>query len=274
MNDRSVYKRFRALHEGDGIFVIPNPWDAGTARILASMGFEALATTSAGLAFSLGVDDGAVPREQTLANCRDIVGATDLPVSADLEKGFGDSPESAAETVRAAAMAGLAGCSIEDFTNRNDRPLYEFPLAVDRIEAAVEAARSLPHDFILTARCENFLRGNPDLSDTIARLQAFERAGADALYAPALPDLETIRTVCMSVGRPVNALMGTPGATYSIGELAEAGVRRVSIGSAASRVALGALMKAAREIREEGTFDLMTEGATFAELTEIFTAFE
>ena len=171
-------------------------------------------------------------------------------------------------------MAGLAGCSIEDFTNRNDRPLYEFALAVDRIEAAVEAARSLPHDFILTARCENFLRGNPDLSDTIARLQAFERAGADALYAPALPDLETIRTVCTSVGRPVNALMGTPGATYSIGELAEAGVRRVSIGSAASRVALGALMKAAREIREEGTFDLMTEGATFAELTEIFTAFE
>ncbi|MCE2491178.1 MAG: isocitrate lyase/phosphoenolpyruvate mutase family protein [Alphaproteobacteria bacterium] len=274
MSDTSVYKCFRALHERDGIFVIPNPWDAGTARILASMGFEALATTSAGLAFSLGVNDGAVPREQTLANCRDIVEATDLPVSADLEKGFGDSPESAAETVRAAAMAGLAGCSIEDFTNRNDRPLYEFALAVDRIEAAVEAARSLPHDFILTARCENFLRGNPDLSDTIARLQAFEQAGADALYAPALPDLETIRTVCTSVGRPVNALMGTPGATYSISELAEAGVRRVSIGSAASRVALGALMKAAREIREAGTFDLMTEGATFAELSEIFTAFE
>ncbi len=274
MSETSVYERFRALHERDGIFVIPNPWDAGTARILASMGFEALATTSAGLAFSLGVNDGAVPREQTLANCRDIVRATALPVSADLERGFGDSPESAAETVRAAAAAGLAGCSIEDFTNRNDRPLYEFGLAVDRIEAAAEAARGLPHDFVLTARCENFLRGNPDLSDTIGRLQAFERVGADVLYAPALPDLETIRTVCASVGRPVNALMGTPGATYGVEELAGAGVRRVSIGSAAARVALAAFMTAAREIRETGTFGLMTGGASVAELSGIFTVFE
>lgn len=257
----------------DGAFIIPNPWDAGTARILASMGFEALATTSAGFAFSLGAPDGAVNREQTLAHCRDMVAATDLPVSADLEKGFGDSPESAAETVLAAAETGLAGCSIEDFTNRSDQPIYEFQLAVDRIAAAATAARSLPHDFVLTARSENFLRGNPDLFDTIERLQAFEQAGADVLYAPGLPDLDTIRTVCTSVGKPFNAVMGMRGATFSAEELADAGVRRISVGSALSRLALGAVIKAADEMRGQGTFTFTSEAASFADLEQIFSKF-
>ena len=274
MSEASKYERFRDLHQQDGIFVIPNPWDVGTARILASMGFEALATSSAGFAFSLGVTDGAVSREQTLTHCWEMAAATELPVSADLEMGFGDTPESAAETVLAAAETGLAGCSIEDYTNRSDQPIYEFQHAVDRIEAAAAAAKSLPHDFILTTRCENFLRGNPDLFATIERLQAFEAAGADVLYAPVLPDRETIRTVCTSVGRPVNALMGIPGASYSVEELAEAGVRRISVGSSPSRVALGAFMKAAREMSEQGTFNLMSEGAGFAELAGIFSKYD
>jgi 2-methylisocitrate lyase-like PEP mutase family enzyme len=217
MSKASKYERFRELHEQDGIFIIPNPWDVGTARILASMGFEALAKSSAGFAFSLGVIDGAVSRERTLTHCRDM----------------------AAATVLVAAETGLAGCSIEDYTNRPDQPIYDFQLAVERIKAAAAAARSLPHDFILNARCENFIRGNPDLFATIERLQAFEEAGADVLYAPALPDLETIRTVCTSVGRPVNVLMGIPGSTYNVEELAEAGVRRISVGSCPARVALG-----------------------------------
>ena len=274
MSDTNVVDRFRELHDQDGIFIIPNPWDVGTARIFASMGFEALATSSAGFAFSIGVIDGAVGRERMLAHCRDLVDATDLPVSADLENGFGGTPESSAETILAAAETGLAGCSIEDFTNDADQPIYELQLAVDRVAAAAEAARSLPHDFILTARCENFLRGNPDLFATIERLQAFEEAGADVLYAPALPDLETIRTVCTSVGKPVNALMGIPGASYSVDELAEAGVRRISVGSGPSRVALGAFLKAAREMREQGTFDLMCEGVGFAEVAGILSQFD
>ena len=274
MSETSKYERFRDLHEQDGIFIIPNPWDVGTARILASMGFEALATSSAGFAFSLGLVDGAVSREQTLIHCRDMAAATELPVSADLEMGFGDTPESAAETVLAAAETGLAGCSIEDFTNRADQPIYEFQLAVDRIAAAAEAARSLSHDFVLTARCENFLRGNPDLFATIERLQAYELAGADVLYAPALTDLETIRTVCTSVSKPVNALMGLTGVSYSVDELADAGVRRISVGSSPSRVALGAFVNAAREMSDRGTFNLMSEGIAFAELAEIFSKYD
>ena len=273
MSKASKYERFRELHEQDGIFIIPNPWDVGTARILASMGFEALATSSAGFAFSLGVIDGAVSRERTLTHCRDMAAATELPVSADLEKGFGDTPESAAETVLAAAETGLAGCSIEDYTNRPDQPIYDFQLAVERIKAAAAAARSLPHDFILTARCENFIRGNRDLFATIERLQAFEEAGADVLYAPALPDLETIRTVCTSVGRPVNVLMGIPGSTYNVEELAEAGVRRISVGSCPARVALGAFMKASQEMSEQGTFNLMTEGVAMPEIAGILSKF-
>ena len=270
MSEASRYERFRALHERDGAFIIPNPWDAGTARILAGLGFEALATTSAGLAFSLGIPDSAVSREQTLANCRDIVAATDLPVSADLKRGFGDSPESAAETVHAAAEAGLAGCSIEDFAERADDPIYEFGLAVDRIEAAASAARGLSHDFILTARCENFLHDRLDLFETIERLQAYAEAGADVLYAPALPDLEAIRTVCTAVAKPVNVVMGLGGAVYGVEQLAEAGARRVSVGSALSRAALGAVMRAAEEMCEQGTFTFKSDAAEFSELVRFF----
>jgi 2-methylisocitrate lyase-like PEP mutase family enzyme len=262
--------RFRALHEQEGAFIIPNPWDAGTARILASIGFEALATTSAGLAFSLGVPEGEVSREQTLAHCRQIVASTDLPVSADLEKGFGDSPENVADTIRDAAATGLAGCSIEDHTNRRDDPIYEFGLAVDRIQAAVEAARSLHHDYVLTARCENFLWGRPDLDDTIKRLQAFESAGADVLYAPGLRDLDTVRTVCRSVKRPVNVVMGMPGATFGVVDLADAGVKRISVGSALCRAAFGVFVRAAKEMKETGTFTFASDAIGFSELESYF----
>ncbi|MGF1610834.1 MAG: oxaloacetate decarboxylase [Kiloniellales bacterium] len=270
MTDAAKASRFRALHEREGAFVIPNPWDIGTARVLAAMGFEALATTSAGLAFSLGLPEGVVSRDQALRHCRDIVGATALPVSADLEKGFGDSPESVAETIRAAADTGLAGCSIEDHTGRRDDPIFDFDLAVERIEAAVEAARGLPRDFVLTARCENFLWQRPDLDDTIKRLQAFEVAGADVLYAPGLRDLETIHTVCSAVGKPVNVLAG---ASFNLQELAAAGAKRISVGSWLSRLAFGALLRAAHEMSEQGTFTYATEAAGFAELEDIFRSF-
>jgi len=265
--------RFRALHERAGAFIIPNPWDVGTARVLAAMGFEALATTSAGHAFSLGLPEGVLTRDQALQHCRDIVGATGLPVSADLEKGFGDSPESVAETIRAAAGTGLAGCSIEDHTGRRDEPIYPFDLAVERIQAAVEAARGLPRDFVLTARSENFLWQRPDLDDTIRRLQAFEAAGADVLYAPGLRDLEMIRTLCQSAGKPVNVVMGLPGVTFGLAELAAAGVKRVSVGSALSRLAFGAVLRAAREMTEKGTFTFAADAAGFAELEALFSKF-
>ncbi|NRG17923.1 isocitrate lyase/phosphoenolpyruvate mutase family protein [Rhizobiales bacterium] len=262
---------FRKLHEGPGAFIFPNPWDVGTARILAAIGFEALATTSAGMAFSLGLAEGAVSREATLAHCRRIVSATPLPVSADLEKGFGDSPESAAETVRAAADIGLAGCSLEDHTGDRNDAIYDFGLAVERIQAACEAARTLPHDFILTARCENFLWDRPDLDDTIKRLQAFEAAGADVLYAPGLHDLATIRTVCEAVSKPVNVVMGMPGATFTAQDLAQAGVKRISVGSALARLAFGAFVQAAREMRRDGTFTFSQQAMGFAELEGFFT---
>ncbi len=265
---------FRALHERDGAFIIPNPWDTGTARILASAGFEALATTSAGLAFSLGVPEGRVSREQALAHCRDIVAATDLPVSADLEKGFGDTPEDVAETIRAAAETGLAGCSIEDYTGRHSDPIFEFDLAVERITAAVEACRKLPHDFVLTARAENFLHGRQDLDDTIKRLQAFEAAGADVLYAPGLRDLESIRTVCAAVGKPVNVVMGLPGATFGVPDLVEAGVKRISVGSALARLAYGAVVEAAKEMAAQGTFRFADGAIGFKALEDIFAAYE
>mgnify|MGYP003700615567 CR=1 FL=1 len=228
---------FRALHEGPDPFVIPNPWDAGSARLLASLGFKALATTSAGFAFSLGRPEGLLTRDEVLAHCRDIVGATALPVSADLEKGFGDTPESAAET------------------------------------AAAEAARALPQDFVLTARCENFLWGCPDLDDTLRRLQAFEQAGADVLYAPGLRSLEDIRTVCAAVGRPVNVVMGMPGAVFTVRELAGAGVKRISVGSALARLAYGACLAAAQEIAAEGSFDALASAAGFAEFEDRFRPF-
>jgi 2-methylisocitrate lyase-like PEP mutase family enzyme len=264
---------FRALHEAAGAFVIPNPWDVGTARLLASLGFKALATTSAGLAFSLGRPEGLLSRDEVLAHCRDIVGATSLPVSADLEKGFGESPDSAAETVRAAAATGLAGCSLEDHTNRRDDPIFDFSLAVERIAAAAEAARVLPHDFVLTARCENFLWGRPDLDDTLRRLQAFQEAGADVLYAPGLRSLEDIRTVCAALGKPVNVVMGLPGAAFTVRDLAEAGVKRISVGSALARLAYGACLAAAQEIAAEGNFDSLSSAIGFADLEDRFRPF-
>jgi 2-methylisocitrate lyase-like PEP mutase family enzyme len=259
---------FRGLHERPGAFVIPNPWDAGTARILAGLGFEALATTSAGLAFTLGRRDseGAVTRDEALTHARTIVQATPLPVSADLENGFGDAPEAAAETIRLAAGVGLVGGSIEDATGDSARPIYDFAHAVERIAAAVEAARSASFPFTLTARAENFLFGRPDLDDTIRRLQAFEAAGADVLYAPGLRDLEAIRTVCAAVSRPVNVVMGLSGASFSVEELAAAGVRRISLGSALARAALGAFLRGAREINDEGTFTFAGMAASFADL--------
>jgi 2-methylisocitrate lyase-like PEP mutase family enzyme len=261
---------FRTLHERPGAFMIPNPWDVGSARILAGFGFEALATTSAGHAFSLGLPDGAVPREAVLAHCRMIVGATPLPVSADLEKGFGDSPESVAETIRAAAATGLAGCSIEDHTGRPESPLFEFGLAVERIAAGVESCRALSQDFVLTARCENLLWGRPGLDDVIRRLQAFEAAGADVLYAPGLRDLAAIREVCSAVGRPVNGVMGMPGTTFGVAELAEAGVKRISVGSALARLAYGSLIEACREMTAAGTFGFAAKAAGFAEIGKYF----
>ena len=221
-------EQFRALHARPGAFLIPNPWDAGTARILASLGFEALTTTSAGLAFTLGRPDGAglISRDETLANAKAIADATDLPVAADLENGFGDAPEAAAETIRLAGeMAGLVGGSIEDATGDPQRPIYDFQHAVERVAAAAEAAHALPYPFVLVGRAENFLHGRPDLDDTIRRLQAFEAAGADALYAPGLTRAEDIRTVCQSVKRPVNVVMGLKGGSFSVAQLAALGVR-------------------------------------------------
>lgn len=267
--------RFRALHDRPGAFVIPNPWDAGTAKILAAMGFEALTTTSAGLAFALGRRDGAglISRDETLANAKAIADASDLPVAADLENGFGDEPQDAAETVRLAAeVAGLVGASIEDASGNPQRPIYDFNHAVERIAAASEAARALPFPFILVARAENFLHGRTDLDDTIARLQAFESAGADALYAPGLTRAEEIRSVCQSVSKPVNVVMGLKDASFSVEELAALGVRRISVGSALSRAALGAFVRAAREIRDRGTFAFAGDALPYADANRFMNA--
>ena len=266
-------ERFRALHARPGAFVIPNPWDAGSARILAGLGFEALTTTSAGLAFTLGRRDGAgeVSREEALANARAIVEATDLPVAADLENGYGHAPEAAAETIRLAGEAGLVGGSIEDATGDAGRPIYDFQHAVERVAAAVEAARALPFPFVLVGRAENFLHGRPDLDDTIRRLQAFEKAGADALFAPGLTRAEDIRSVCAAVGKPVNVVMGLKSASFSVAELAALGVRRISVGSALTRAALGAFVRAAREIQERGTFTFAEEALPYAEVNALLT---
>jgi len=255
---------FQALHERPGAFVLPNPWDAGTARILAAQGHLALATTSAGLAFALGRRDGACSRAETLANARLIVDATDLPVAADLENGFGDAPEDAAETIRLAAGAGLVGGSIEDASGDAARPIYAMAHAVERIAAAVQAARTLPFRFMLAARAENFLHGRPDLDDTIRRLQAFEQAGADVLYAPGLPDLAAVRAVCGAVARPVNVL-ATAGKGWTVQSLALAGARRISVGGGLSRAALGAVARAGRETLDAGTFGFLDEAMTSAE---------
>jgi 2-methylisocitrate lyase-like PEP mutase family enzyme len=265
-NDKAA--AFRALHQ-TGTFVIPNPWDIGTARLLAHLGFAALATTSAGFAFSRGQPDGAVTRKETMKHAREIVGATDLPVSADLENGFGDAPREAAETIRQAAAAGLVGGSIEDATGRKDDPIYEHARAVERVRAAVEAARRLPFPFTLTARAENFLWGRPDLADTIRRLQAFQEAGADVLYAPGLKTREEIATLIRAVDRPVNVLAGIPGA-LGVAELAETGVRRISIGGSLARAALGAVLKAGHEMRESGSFGFAGTAPSGREINGLF----
>jgi 2-methylisocitrate lyase-like PEP mutase family enzyme len=251
-SDRAA--RFRALHEGPRAFLIPNPWDAGSARILAALGFPALATSSGASAGVLGRRDGQVTREEALAHARAIVTATDLPVSADLEKGFGDAPAAAAETIRLAASVGLVGGSIEDATGDPARPLYDLGQATERVAAAVQAARALSFPFTLTARTESFLRGNPSLDDTIRRLQAFEKAGADVLMAPGLPDLDAVRAVCAAVSRPVNFMAGIKGKSFTVAELEAAGVRRISLATSLYRLAMTALVDAAREVQDRGTF--------------------
>ena len=263
------FKLFRALHERPGAFVIPNPWDAGSAKILTALGFEALATTSAGCAFSRGYLDSApeMTRDVILQNAKEIADATILPVSADLQHGFGDSPANCAETIRLAAGVGLAGGSIEDSTGDPKNPIYDFQLAVERVAAAAEAAHA--SQFLLTARAENFLHGRPDLDETIRRLQSFAKAGADVLYAPGLTSLDAIRTVCASVSRPVNALMGFTGATFSVDELAAVGVKRISVGGSFARAALGGFVRAAREVKEKGTFTYAADSLPSAEVKRL-----
>ncbi|HEY6901962.1 MAG TPA: isocitrate lyase/phosphoenolpyruvate mutase family protein [Puia sp.] len=264
---------FKALHERPGIFAIPNPWDAGSAQILTQLGFEALTTTSAGLAFSLGKPDGMamVSREETFANVRSIVSATHLPVAADLENGFGDAPEDCAETILRAAALGLCGGSIEDATGRPDNPIYSFELSVARVAAAVAAARSLPVPFLLTARAENLIHGRPDLPDTIRRLQAYAAAGADVLFAPGLTHREEIAAVVRAVApKPVNVVMGLNRADFSLRDLEALGVRRVSLGSSLARAAYGALLHAAEEIKGEGTFKFAEGAVPYKTFNELF----
>ncbi|GGA88839.1 isocitrate lyase/PEP mutase family protein [Puia dinghuensis] len=261
------------LHQRPGIFAIPNPWDAGSAKILTHLGFEALATTSAGLAFSLGKPDGlnAVSREETLANARAIVEATPLPVSADLENGFGDEPEACAETIFLAAGAGLVGGSIEDHTGRADDPIYPFDLAVQRVKAAVKAARSLSFPFALTARAENLIYGRADLQDTIRRLVAFAEAGADVLFAPGLTTAEEISAVVRAVApKPVNVVMGLSKGDFTLDGLAALGVRRVSLGSSLARAAYGHFLRAAEEIHQQGSFTFSKTGVPYAEFNKLF----
>ncbi len=269
-------ERFRDLHTRPHLFVVPNPWDAGSARILATLGFEALATTSTGFAFSLGRPDAqrALGRDDVLANARDIAAATELPVSADLENGFGDDPDDCAETIRRAAQAGVVGGSIEDATGRSGDPIYPFAQSVERVAAAVAAARGIGFPFTLTARAENFLFGRPDLDDTIRRLVAYADAGADVLYAPGLATREAIAAVVDAVApRPVNVVMGLSGAKLTLDELDELGVKRVSLGSSLARAALGEMIRAANEVREHGTFGFAARAAPYAQLNTLFDTF-
>ena len=270
MDQAGKAQRFRELHEGDAPLVLPNPWDPGSAKIFARIGFPALATTSAGFAWSLGRLDGAVTRDEMLAHVRTIVDAVDLPVAADLENGYGDDPQAVAETIRLAASAGLVGASIEDYTGDGSRPIYPMTVAVERIEAAASAARALPFPFTLVARCENFLHDIEDLDDTIRRLQAYETAGADVLYAPLLPDADAIRRVCDAVSKPVNVLAAGYAAERSVAELAALGARRISLGSGFARVAYGALLNASSEVLHDGRFDSVVAAAPSREITAGF----
>ncbi len=261
--------RFQALHKEPGIFIIPNAWDAGSARILAGLGFAAIATSSGAAAGTLGRRDGTMSREEALAHSRTIVAATDLPVSADLEKGFGDSPRTVATTVRLAAETGLVAASIEDATGDPARPFFTFEDALARLAAAIAEARKLPFPFMITARSENFLRGNPDLDDTIARLRAFEAAGADVLMAPGLPDLAAVAKVCTALTRPFNFMAGMPGRSFPVAELAQAGVKRISLATSLYRAAMSGLVRAAREATEDGTFGYVDKAMKTAEINAL-----
>jgi 2-methylisocitrate lyase-like PEP mutase family enzyme len=269
---RARAERFVELHRRAGAFVIPNPWDAGSARLLEGMGFQALATSSAASAMAMGSRDGRLTREQAIAHAREVVKATSLPVSADLEKGFGDEPEAVAETVRLAAEAGLAGCTIEDSTGDAERPLYDETLAVERIAAGVEAARKLPFPFLLTARAHNWLYPNASIDETIRRLQAFERVGADVLFAPGLSDLDAVRTVCSSISKPFNFMAGIPGKSFSVPELAEAGVKRISVATSLYRAAMTGLVDAAKELQNTGSFGFVDHSVSSAELLRLMKA--
>jgi 2-methylisocitrate lyase-like PEP mutase family enzyme len=263
-------RAFAELHKRAGTFIIPNPWDVGSARLLEQVGFEALATSSAGYAFSIGKSDNAVDRDVMLAHAAAVAAATDLPVSIDLENGFGDAPGVVAETIRLAAATGAAGGSIEDATERSGDPIYERSLAVARIRAAAEAVHDLPFPFVLTARCENYLVGRPDLKDTIERLQMYQEAGADVLYAPGLTTKEDIAAVVSSVDRPVNVLMALKGVELSVGDLSAIGVKRISVGSALARCALTALLRGAREMLAHGTFRFADDAETFRTINSLF----
>jgi len=269
-SQQELGRAFRELHQQSFAFIIPNPWDIGTARLLAHLGFEALATTSAGYAFSRGQTDNTIGRDEMMLHVAGIASATDLPVSGDLENGFGDDPKTVAETIRLAAEAGLVGGSIEDSTSRPEAPIYEHELAVERVRAASEAARSLLFPFTLTARSENYLVGQPDLNATIKRLQAYQEAGADVLYAPGVKNRDDLAAIAGSLDRPVNVVMGLQGARMSLETLTEIGVRRVSVGSALSRVALGAFLRAAQEMRNHGTFEFSDQAPSYHEISSIF----
>ncbi len=270
MNNTQLEKaqRFRALHEGPDVFILPNPWDIGSARILAGSGFKALATSSAAAAASIGRKDGELTRDEALAHARQIAQATELPVSADLEKGFGDEPESVAETVRLAAEAGLVGCTIEDATRNPDRPLYDFELAVERIAAAADAAHALPFPFMLTARAHNLLFEPARLGETIKRLQAFEKVGADVLFAPGLPDLDAVRALCKSVSKPVNFMVGIKGKSFSVAELAACGVKRISLATSLYRAAMTGFLSAVDEINNQGQFTFLDASVTTADVNK------
>jgi 2-methylisocitrate lyase-like PEP mutase family enzyme len=263
---------FHTLHERAGAFIIPNPWDAGTAKLLAALGFEALATTSLGLANTLGRADSAVSRTEVIANCRMIAEATDLPVNVDLENGFAHEPKAAAEAIRLAAEAGAVGGSIEDATGESQNPIYDFDLAVARVRAAADAAHALPVPFLLTARAENLLHGRNDMADTIRRLQAYAAAGADVLYAPGLRNVAEVRQVVDAVNRPVNVVTGWLDPAVTAAQLAEAGAKRISVGGALSRLALAAFVDGARAMKEQGSFAWMGDMMSIAEARRMFAA--
>jgi 2-methylisocitrate lyase-like PEP mutase family enzyme len=268
MTQSGKAKRFQELHQRPGVFLIPNPWDGGSARILAQLGFEALATSSGACAATLGRRDGKISRDEALAHARVIVQATDVPVSADLEGGFAADPSAVTETLQLAAEVGLVGCSIEDSTADRSRPQHEISFATKRVAAAVALARALPFPFTLTARAENFIRGSTDLADTIKRLQAYEEAGADVLFAPGLPDLAAVREVCAALKKPVNFMVGIKGKSFSVAELAAAGVKRISFASSLYRTAMTGLLNAAHDIKDNGTFNYLEQTITTLELNQ------